>query len=120
MASWDFSNLGASLKNGNALLLKQLLECCGVDFSEVHGTETGTILKQFKPDFIGNLSIESINPIDIYMISNKYFRDVYIYFEKENGNNTSDYYYRYEEIYNPKNNLMYYFHFLFQNKCKRL
>jgi hypothetical protein len=102
MGSWDFSNIGFIGNKNNVENIKNLLEIMGINFEDVHGSETGSINKAFLDvDYIGENN-GSFTPIEIYTIVNKLFKNTTILYENENGNNTCDYYYRYEEVYKPK------------------
>ena len=100
MASWNYTRLGASSKN-NEEGIEQLLECLGVDIDNEYMTETGYISNNYRPKFEGNIDEEPDDLLEIYNLANELFDEVYIYYSWETGNNTSDYYKRHEEIYNP-------------------
>lgn len=102
MSSWDFLSIGFT--NGKKdELIKKLLECLGVDFDERYSSQTGEISSAFSPDYIGDLAYY-YEPIQIYGLLNKIFGQTFLYYEAEEGNDTNDYYSRYEEIYDPINN----------------
>ncbi len=105
MSSWDFENIGF-YNSDNPEQVKQFLECVGVDFTDVHASEAGTIGKQFRNATMGENHSDLI-PVKLYEITNRLFGETVIFFEKESGSNTSDAYYRYEEIYDPKTNSIY-------------
>lgn len=105
MSSWDFENIGF-YNSDNPEQVKQFLECVGVDFTDVHASEAGTIGKQFWNATMGENHSDLI-PVKLYEITNRLFGETVIFFEKESGSNTSDAYYRYEEIYDPKTNTVY-------------
>ena len=100
MASWNYVRLGASSKN-NEEDIEQLLECLGVDIDNACMTETGYISNNYRPNCEGNIKKEPNNLIEIYNLANELFDTVFIYYSWEMGSNTSDYYKRHEEIYNP-------------------
>lgn len=108
MPSWCFRNIGFSCESKDNILLKQLLECCGITFGIIDESEAGIVNTNiFHPSFIGTKSNElDIDANEIFQIANTLFNNVYIFSEFEEGNSISDYYYRYEEIFNPndKNN----------------
>ncbi len=111
MGSWDFENIGFSCNESNYNLVKRLLYCMGVFFDEfenMHGSEVGGPInyKKWEYDEIGYY-LGEYEPIIIYSIVNKICNNTTIYYEHELGSNTADYYYRYEEIYNPQKNKMY-------------
>ena len=101
MGSWNFENIGASTIKEMKDMVKQTMECFGVDFEEVHCTETGVIDYTFSPDLVGS-NVERIDPHELFLLLNQLFGSTYVYYEAEEGNNTSDYYFREEKIYNPK------------------
>ncbi len=100
MASWNYGRLGASSKN-NEKGIEQLLKCLGVDIDNTYMTETGYISNNYRPKYQGMIESKPNNLSEIYTIANELFDTVYIYYSWEIGNNTSDYYNRHEEIYNP-------------------
>lgn len=54
MGSWEFRNLGVSTKNNNEALLKQLMECVGVDLRRgTYDSEVIQILPGFYYDIFG-------------------------------------------------------------------
>lgn len=108
MSSWRFSNLGASCLNKDKKTVKQLLECCGVIFNEyLHGSEVGEInIMEFTPEIMGEIKFETDKVLDIFYLINTIFEDVTIYYEYEEGNNTSDCYLRKEIIYKPSTKRM--------------
>lgn len=82
--------------------MRNLLECLNNDFSCYNGSETGpvnSLLWHFKD--IGDNQSE-FKPEEIYFIVNKVIKGVTIFYERENGSNTSDAYYRYEALYDPR------------------
>lgn len=91
----------ASVKNETRHFISQIMECFGVDFKVVHGSETGKIDYRFSPDLIGSNN-ERINPYDLFLLLNQLFGSTYVYYEAEEGNNTSDSYFRKEQIYDPE------------------
>ena len=100
MSLWNFGNLGASC-NKEAKLIKEFLECVGVDFSINNESQTGFISKEYRPKFEGSIKNKVNNLLDIYNIVNDLFDDdVVIYYSWEQGNSISDYFKRHEEIYN--------------------
>lgn len=103
MSGWSYKNVGSSCNMSNRLLMKQLLESCGVDCEQPWiGSEAGEIyLDEFNPKIKGPFTDGNITPLEIYQIANDLFDNISIYYEFEDENNTSDDYYRYEEIYNP-------------------
>ena len=102
MGWWDFSNIGFLCDEQDINNVRNLLECLNVDFSFYNGSETGPVNYLFwnVKVIIGNNDSE-LKPEEIYFIVNKVIKGVTIFYESENGSNTSDAYYRYEEIYDP-------------------
>ena len=103
MGYWDFSNIGFSCIRKNEKQVEKLLECMGVDFEDGHGSEAGEINSKFYGAKMG-CDNTSLKPSEIYTIVNKIFENTTILYESEEGNNSSDYYSRYEEVYDPKVN----------------
>ena len=103
MGYWDYSNIGFACAKKNDKQVKNLLECMGIDFDDVHGSEAGEINSMFWKAEMGCDNSE-LKAEEIFAIVNKLFKDTTIFYESEEGNNTSDYYSRYEEIYDPKTN----------------
>ena len=107
MGSWEFSNIGFSCKKQDIKLVKIFLKYLGVEFDNVHGSEAGIINPKFNNyDDMGRYSSKYETEV-IYTIINKLFDKVCIYYEREEGNNTSDYYDRYEEVYDAETNMIY-------------
>lgn len=115
MGSWDFTQLGVSTTKENEELLKQLLECVGVNFDEYPcSSEAGYIYEDkgfyysLGGDFYGFFYDRCygyeppFTPYDVFCIANVLFPGTYVYFEHEDGNNTCDSYYREEKIYDPE------------------
>lgn len=100
MASWNFSNIGFLCKHNKEIIM-QLFECLGVDFDNVFESVACSPSNRFRPVIMGSIIRKSFEISDLYHIVNKLFNNVFIYYEFEKGNNTSDYYYRREEIYDP-------------------
>lgn len=100
MSSWDFKNIGFYNETDPEQVQKFLI-CLGVDFTDVHASEAGVIDRRFYSATMGenhtDLSVDKL-----FKIINDVFGKTIIFFEKEDGSNTTDYYYRYEEIYDPK------------------
>lgn len=107
MGRWDFRNIGISVSAGNLMYAKQLLECLGVDFEYVHGSEVGEICGAYNPEILGDATKVELENIEIYYILNTLFGESYLFYEKENGTTVSDYYYREEETYDPKTGYKY-------------
>lgn len=103
MGYWDYSNIGFSCTKKNAKQVKELLECMGIDFDALRGSEAGVIDSMFGDAEMG-CDKSKLKAVEIYTIVNKLFKDTTILYESEEGNNTNDYYSRYEEIYDPKTN----------------
>ena len=101
MSSWDFSNLGASCAEQDREYVKQLLECFGVDFGPVHESETGRISDRYLPNMEGTTERGRDEVLGLYLLANMLFSSVTVFYAEECGNNTSDYYSRWEEIYDP-------------------
>lgn len=106
MGYWDYSNIGFSCAKKNAKQVRKLLECMGVDFVDLHGSEAGIINSKFWDAELGCDNSELKTEV-IYTIVNRLFEGTTIFYESEEGNNTSDYYTRYEEIYDPKANIVF-------------
>lgn len=103
MGYWEYSNIGFSCAKKDAKQVRKLLECMGIDFDDFHGSEAGVINSKFWNAELG-YDNSGLKALDIYLIVNKLFKETTIFYESEEGNNTSDYYSRYEEIYDPKTN----------------
>ena len=103
MGSWNFSNIGTSARKHNREYIKQVMECFNITFDCFYESEAGIIHEEFNPSILGNADKSQITPLELYCLLNEYFGETYVYYAKEKGNNTSDYYYRKEEIYNPTN-----------------
>lgn len=103
MGSWDFDSIGF-ICNENADLVKRLLECMGIDFSKVHGSEDGEIYNKFQEINGKGTSDNEFTPEGIYYIANRLFENTTILFEHEEGNSVCDWYSRYEKIFNPRTN----------------
>ena len=108
MGSWSFQQIGASGKEENYPYIKQVMECFGVEFGMLHDSEAGIIdYGRFNPEIMGSNDAH-VDPQTLFFFLNKLFGNTYVYYESEEGSNTSDYYYREEEIYNPRTKKMYY------------
>ena len=112
MGSWDFTQLGVSTTKENKKLLRQLLECVGVNIEDgVYESQAGVINPSFDysvgGDFYGELydrwsDYEApFYPYDVFCIANILFPGTYIYFEHEDGSSVTDWYVRVEDIYDP-------------------
>lgn len=107
MGSWEFCNVGYSCEKKNARNVKKLLECFDVDFTERYGSEAGEInYMMWNVDDMGSYTGD-YNLNEIYHIVNRVFNNTKIFYEYEVGNNTSDWYHRNEEIYDPETNNIY-------------
>ena len=61
----------------------------------------------FKDEYIENALDDDVfdfQPDDLFQLTNKLFPSAYVYLAHEEGNNTSDDYYRYEVIFDPTSN----------------
>lgn len=125
MASWDYQNIGVSVTKDNRMYIEQVLECLGMNLIDINGVcydeQVGPINKSFSPNVMGELKISFYDWMErsdylnaLYHFLNKVFGDTYVYYENEVGNNTSDYYYREEEIYDPVNKKI---HFAVNEYC---
>ncbi len=104
MSYWDYSQIGFSCeKNGDRV--HELLECFGIDFNDYQSSKAGYI-GDFYPDDVGGYKSD-LSVKEIYYIVNKVYSDTTIYYESETGSDTNDSYRRYEEIYNPKDQIVY-------------
>lgn len=101
MGSWDYCQIGFLCIRKNKKQVKKLLECMGVDFSVVYDSEAGQINSKFYEAKMG-CGHSTLEPSEIYTIVNKIFENTTILYESENGNNTGDYYSRYEKVYDPE------------------
>ena len=107
MGYWNFSNIGFSCDKQDVINVRNLIECLGVDFNTFDGSETGAVNFRFRDiNDIGS-NKNTFNPEQIFAITNKIFKNVTIYYEREEGENTSDWYTRYEEIYDPKTQIIF-------------
>lgn len=107
MSYWDFKNIGFICDEENIDNVKRLLECFGVDFDNPRGSEAGKINSTFWYEkgtgaYKGNYKVS-----EIYSITNKLYGNTTILYEHEDGDNTSDWYTRYEEVYDSKTNVIY-------------
>ena len=107
MGSWCFSNVGFICEKENIENVKKLLECMGIDFDKVHGTEDGEINDMFWNVVDIGRDNSDFQPEEIYTIVNKVFENTIILYESEEGNSISDWYSRFEEILDPKKNKIY-------------
>lgn len=102
MGSWNFTQIGMSTKNNNEALLKQLMDCLGVNFNNrLRESEGGKISFNFHYDTGGEFSGSVEDAKNIFYFVNKLFPNTYVYYEKERGNSISDDYYREEAIFDP-------------------
>ena len=104
MGSWNFSNIGFSCINKNVERVKEVLECMGIDFDDSRDSEDGVINEMFLNIVEKGCNHSDFKPLEIYLIVNNIYNNTTIFFETEEGNNTSDWYSRHEEIYNPNTN----------------
>ena len=105
MGWWDFEQMGFRCDADNREQVKKLLDCCGVDFRKRYETNVQrfcTLTFDGFGEYLG-----SRDPDIVYAIVNKMFGDVTIFFESENGNSVSDYYNRYEKLYDPVEKTIY-------------
>ena len=107
MGSWDFRNIGFSCDSKDKEQVEELLECMGVDFDDVHGSEDGEINDKFWNIIERGRDNSNLSPEEIYSIVIKVFKNTDIFYEVEEGNNTSDWYSRFEKIFDSKNNKIY-------------
>ena len=107
MGSWCFSNVGFICEKENIENVKKLLECMGIDFDKVHGSEDGEINDMFWNVVDIGRDNSDFQPEEIYTIVNKVFENTIILYESEEGNSISDWYSRFEEILDPKKNKIY-------------
>ena len=102
MRSWNFTNLGVSTTKDNETLLKQLMECVGVDFGKSsQGIERVKIFFEFHYDLGGAFKGTLVDSKKFFYIVNRLFENTYVYYEHEYGNDTSDDYNRNEAIFDP-------------------
>ena len=107
MGYWDFQNMGYICKE-NKKGVEELLTCIGIDFSKRYASEAGEIHSMFfHPDVIMGLDDSWLDSKEIFAIVNRLFEGTFILYEREFGDNTSDSYYRYEEVYDPENKKIY-------------
>ena len=105
MGSWDFENIGF-YNETDPKQVQKFLTCLGVDFTDVHASEAGVIDKRFYSATMGENHTD-LSTDKLFKIINEVFGETIFFFEKEEGSNTTDYYYRYEEIYDPKTRKVY-------------
>lgn len=74
------------------------------DYDEEYGDEFEEEFDEEEHDEVCNddQPIFDFTLDDLYCLVNRLFSPAYLYLAHEDGNNTSDDYYRHEEIYNPK------------------
>lgn len=109
MGSWNFKNVGVSTKKENEKYIEQIMNCLNIKIDNmIYGSEAEVINYDFNPDIIGHAEDMSIDTLELFILLNKLFKDTYVYYEYELGNNTSDYYYREEEIYDPIKKKLFY------------
>ena len=105
MSSWDFENIGF-YNETDPKQVQKFLTCLGVDFTDVHASEAGVINNRFYSATMSENHTD-LSVAKLFKIINEVFGETVIFFEKEEGSNTTDYYYRYEEIYDPKTRKVY-------------
>ena len=96
MGSWCFSNVGFICEKENIENVKKLLECMGIDFDKVHGSEDGEINDMFWNVVDIGRDNSDFQPEEIYTIVNKVFENTIILYESEEGNSISEWYSRFE------------------------
>lgn len=97
MGSWNFTNIGIGIQEEKYKALgDELLTLLGYDLEEeTHGSEVDA---WYEADIV---DIGCYTQGQLYGLFNTVFGATTIYYEEENGSNTSDYYYRLEKTYNP-------------------
>ena len=102
MGSWNFKNIGISGNNNAKIYIKQIFTCFSIDCDDdIFGSEAGEISGMFNPEIIANAENAQITALELYRLLNQLFGKTSVFYEEEIGSNTSDYYYRREEIYTP-------------------
>ena len=72
-----------------------------MDFGPVHESETGRISDRYRPNMEGTTDRGRDEVLGLYLLANTLFSGVTVFYADEFGNNTRDYYSRWEAIYDP-------------------
>lgn len=109
MGSWSYKNLGASATKATKGYIEQTMKCLGIDMdAALYESEAGIIdYHRFSPQLMGEATLVDVTPLELFCLLNKLFGNTYVYYEFEEGSNTSDWYYREEEIYDPTTKKIY-------------
>ena len=102
MSSWEFFNVGFICEKEDVENVKKLLECIGIDFDDVNESQDGEINEMFWNVVDKGCDNSDFQPEEIYTIVNKVFKNTIILYEGEEGNSISDWYSRFEKIFDSK------------------
>lgn len=103
MGSWSVGNIGFACEESIRRKVKELLECCGVNFEDKYSSEDEDMGFIPEADDFG-YDCGDLDTDTIYTIVNTVFDNVKIFYVYDDGNEINDSYYGCEKTYDPKKN----------------